>query len=161
MLMVIGAMRYARPLYGQGWIEWFAAAFAMIAVCAGGLALLSRHRPDRALAIERIERRDHETVMYFIAYLAPLLAPDLARETTTAIFTFALITFALIQGDAFHFNPFMRLIGFRCYAARISDAPRLLVSRSFLWQTEEPIEAYAVDQTTLIHVNTPETPTRA
>ena len=159
MLMVIGAMRYTRPLYGQGWIGWIAAAFAMIAICAGALALLSRRRADRALDIERIERRDHETIIYFIAYLAPLFAPDLVRETATAIFTFALITFTVIQADAFHFNPFMRLIGFRCYAARIAGAPRLLISRSFLWQTQEPIPAVAIDPTVLIHVGAAETPT--
>lgn len=81
-----------------------------------------------------VERREHEGLVFLIVYLLPIIQSEsdpFISEPITTIFCLIVIIVAISRSHAFHYNPVMRLFGYRFYTLnKKSNPPVLLISKS-------------------------------
>ena len=89
-----------------------------------------------------IERREHEGLVFLLVYLLPIIRTEsdpLINEPITTIFCLVVVIIAISRSHAFHYNPVMRLFGYRFYTLKSREAPPFLLICKFDWPSNKEL----------------------
>lgn len=120
------------------WIWPLIAATILTLSCEGLLKYAQNEAQEHLLHVKEFTSKDQEVLTFLFIYLLPFVRGSaFANQWLTTVVVFAIIVTAIVQTDAFHFNPVMRcFFGYRFYAVRNGQGlPSLLISKSELRRT--------------------------
>ena len=121
---VLGAMaisQFERGCPWTTWIWWLIAAIFLVFLCRCLLKYSAVTLQDDELTITEFERKDFEILTFLFIYLLPFIRSDhvtLENQWLTAVYVVSVIIVAIVYANAFHFNPVMRLFGYRFYSVK-------------------------------------------
>ena len=131
-------------------------AFILAGSCWGLLKHVERNGEKHLLYIQEFERRDQEMLTFLFIYLLPFVRSEhstFAGDSLMAMYVLVIIVPALAHADAFHFNPVMRLFGFRFYAVKTSNGvSNLLIARRELQRPRREIKTVGLTRTVFLQV---------
>ncbi len=111
---------------------------------------------EHTLYIQTFERKDQEMLAFLFIYLLPFVRQGgitFASEWLTTVFIFTVIILSIAHTEAFHFNPVMRLFGYRFYAIRNKHGiSNLLISRKELRLPDKEVETVGLAQNVYLHI---------
>ena len=144
VLFVIGVNQFER---GKPWvccIIWIALALVSVVFCWGMLKYSVTRARDGSIYIKEFERKDQEMLTFLFIYLLPFLRSEnstFASEWLTSTCCLAIVILAIAHVGAFHFNPIMRLLGYRFYAVKNRHGvSNLLISRKDLQRPDREVK---------------------
>lgn len=140
---VFGAMaisQFERGCPWTTWIWWLAAAISLVFFCRYFLRYSVKTLGEDKLTITEFERNDFETLTFLFIYLLPFIQSDhvtLEIQWMTAVYVITVIIVAIVYANAFHFNPVMRLFGYRFYSVKDGKGvSNLVISKTDLQRHE-------------------------
>lgn len=95
------------------------AALLLVLACLGLLTYARNNLEKFPISIESIKSADQQVLAYIAAYLLPVATKDAELRAVAA--TAALLFFAILFSNTFHFNPVLGLAGFHFYEISASD----------------------------------------
>ena len=141
VFLVVVVNQFERGKPWTSWIGWLITALILVGLCWGLLETVAKRAPRALLDVKEFERKDQEMLTFLFIYLLPFIrsgSSTFASEPFTSIFTLTIIILALAHAGAFHFNPIMRLLGYRFYAFKTPyGVSNLLISRKVLWRPNQ------------------------
>lgn len=156
---VLGAMavsQYERGEPWTSWTGWLAVAFPLVALCWTLLKYAAKKAQKYTLYIQAFERKDQEMLTFLFIYLLPFVRPGgatFASEWITSVYILAIIIPAIVHAGAFHFNPVMRLFGYRFYAVKNKHGvSNLLISKKNLRQPGKEVQTVKLDWNVYLHI---------
>ena len=81
-----------------------------------------------------VERRDYESLVFLLVCLLPIILSDsnpFTSQPITTIFCLIAVTVAISYSHAFHYNPVVRLFGYRFYTLKNKADPSILLISKF------------------------------
>ena len=119
------------------WIWPLIAAFLLAYGCEGLLKYAQDAAQEHRFHVEEFDSKDQEVLTFLFVYLLPFVRGSaFASEWLTTVVALAIIVTAIVQTDAFHFNPVMRFFGYRFYSVKDKQGlPGLLISKTNLRRT--------------------------
>lgn len=103
------------------WIWWIVVALCLVTLCQILLKYAEKNLQTELLYVKEFERKDQEMLAFLFIYLLPFVRSEHAafvNEWLTSVYILMIIVLAIAHAGAFHFNPVMRLLGYRFYAIR-------------------------------------------
>lgn len=156
---VLGTMavnQYERGEPWTSWTCWLAIAFLLVALCWALLKCAAKKAQKHTLFIQAFERKDQEVLTFLFIYLLPFLRPGgstFASECITTVYILVIIILAIAHAGAFHFNPVMRLFGYRFYAVKTKHGvSNLLISREDLRRPGQEVQTVSLDWNVYLQV---------
>lgn len=124
---------------GEPWISyiwWLIVALVLVLFCWGLLRYAANKAEKYEFHIKEIERNDQELLAFLLVYLLPFVTSEnlsFASQILTSVYVFSIIVIAIAYAGAFHFNPVMRMFGYRFYAVKNHyGVSTLLISKTDL-----------------------------
>ena len=112
---------------------WTGLTLFLIGFCLGLLKYAAKNGPESPLYIKEFENKDQEILTYLFIYLLPFIRsenPTFASMWITGIVTLVIIILFIAHVGAFHYNPVMRIFGYRFYAIKNAHGvTNLLISK--------------------------------
>ena len=145
---VLGAVAVSQFEPGESWKSWEWCLVVVLALVLPGLCwpllmYAKKNAPKQLFYIKEFERKDQEMLVFLFIYLLPFIRspnPTFASEPLTSVYVLAIIIIAIAYADAFHFNPVMRVFGYRFYAAKDRyGISNLLISKRDLRRPGEEV----------------------
>ena len=121
---VLGAVAINQFERGESWtkcIWWLTVGFLLVALCWGLLRYAAQNAQKHLFDIKEFERKDQELLAFLFIYLLPFVRSEnttFASQWLTSVYILSIIILAIAHAGAFHFNPVMRLLGYRFYAVK-------------------------------------------
>lgn len=142
----LGAVAISQFTNDQPWIIWGAylvVGLFLIIVCWALLGYAEKNVQKHNFSIEQFDRKDQEMLAFLFIYLFPFLRVEtFAGGWLISVYVLIIVTVAIVYTGAFHFNPVMRLLGYRFYAVKNSrGTSQLLISKKDLRNSETDIQA--------------------
>ena len=148
---VLGTVAINQYERGEPWTTWIVLiviAFLLIGLCHSLLRYARCNAQKHWLYIQEFERKDQEMLAFLFIYLLPLLRSDpstFVNEWLTSIFVLVIVILAIAHAGAFHFNPVMRLLGYRFYAVKNRyGVSNLLISKKDIRQPRNEIQTVSL-----------------
>ncbi|MCY4393081.1 MAG: hypothetical protein OXE43_13695 [Chloroflexi bacterium] len=155
VLVAVAVTEFERGQSWTGWIGWLIAALALAVLCWLVLHYASNSAQHSLIYIKDFESKDQEMIVFLFIYLLPFIRSansTFASEWMTSIYVLGIIVVAIAHGDAFHFNPVMRLFGYRFYSVRNREGlSLLLISRRDLHRNHEEVQAVRLAWNVYLH----------
>ncbi len=132
----------------QTWTSWASYLYLfigliLVAVCWALLSYASKNAQKYPLYIQEFERRDQEVLTFLFIYLLPFIRSSnlvVVDNWLTSLFVLIIIMVSLVYADALHFNPVMRLLGYRFYSVKDKKGiSNILISKKDLRQGREEV----------------------
>ena len=156
---VLGAVAIKQFEHGEpwtSWVGWLAVAFLLVSLCWGMLRYAAKNAQNHLLYIKEFERKDQEMLTFLFIYLLPFIRSGnstFANEWITGAYVLAIIILAIAHAGAFHFNPVMRLLGYRFYSVRDPHGvSNLLISRPDLRRPGAEIQTVRLAWNVHLHI---------
>ena len=156
---VLGAIainQYERGEPWTNWIWWIVIAFLLIGICWGLLRYAERNIQKTSFFIKEFERKDQEMLTFLFIYLLPFLrseASALVNDWLTSIYILVIVILTIAHAGAFHFNPVMRLFGYRFYAVKNSaGVSNLVISKIDLRQPNNEVQTVKLAWNVYLHI---------
>ena len=156
---VLGAVAVTQIERGEpwtNWIWWLVVALLLVSLCSVLLTYAARNAQKCLLSIEEFERRDQEVLTFLFIYLLPFLRseqPALSDRWLTSAYILTIIILAIAHANAFHFNPVMRVVGYRFYAVKNSDGlSNLLISKNDLRRPRIDVQTVRLAWNVYLHM---------
>ena len=102
-------------------VIWIGITLILVGICWVLLIYLAKNGPESQLFIREFESKDQEILTYLFIYLLPFIQsdnPTFANKWITGIVSLAIIILFIAHVGAFHYNPVMRILGYRFYAIK-------------------------------------------
>ena len=155
---VLGAMAVSQCASGKAWttwIWWLVGTLFLLFLCRAMLRYAEKNIQKNTLVIQAFERKDQEALTFLFIYLLPFLRPSgstFASEWLTTGYILVIIILAIAHVGAFHFNPAMRLFGYRFYAVKTKHGVHnLLISKKNLRRPGQEVETVGLDWNVYLH----------
>ena len=153
-VVAINQFEHGRPW--TIWIWWLVIAICLAFLCQYILKRATNSAQRILFYIEEFESKDHEMLTFLFIYLLPLIRSDhstLINDWLTSTFVLAIIVLAVAYTGAFHFNPVMRLFGYRFYAVKDQQGiTKLLISKRNLLQSKKEVKTAMLSWNVLLLV---------
>lgn len=130
---VLAAVAINQFEHGEPWYVWcspLGVAMGLVVLCFRLLTYAENNVETCVISITNFERRDGEVLTFLFIYLLPFLrsqAADFASDWLTSVYILGIIILAIAHAGAFHFNPVMRALGYRFYAAQTDNKLSVLL----------------------------------
>ena len=158
---VLGAVAINQFERGEPWPVWcgpLIVALALMALCFLLLQYAAENAETCVISITSFERRDQEVLTFLFIYLLPFLrsqASSFASDWLTSAYILGIIILAIAHAGAFHFNPVMRALGYRFYAAQTNDKLSvLLISKMNILRPPDEIKTVRLAPNIYLHSGT-------
>lgn len=143
VLGVVAINQFAHDKPWTSWSKWLVGAFLLMTLCWALLRYAKKNAQKHLFCIEEFDRRDQEMLIFLFAYLLPFVRSEtvaFASEWLTSIFILGIIILVIVRIGAFHFNPVMRLLGYRFYAVKNREGiSNLLISKTDLRKSGQEV----------------------
>ena len=140
---VMGVNQFERCKWLFGAI-WMGLTLVLIGICWGLLKYLAKNGSKGPLYIKEFESKDQEILTYLFIYLLPFIQsnnPTFASQWITSICSLAIIIIFIAHVGAFHYNPVMRLFGYRFYAIKNAHGvSNLLISNKNIPRPDKKLQ---------------------
>jgi hypothetical protein len=131
--IVVGVNKLSNQCSFLEWFSWIALAFFLMIVCILMLSLIKQKGEVETKQIKSIKNADQEVVAFLITYLLPLFRESkltFTGDVLTSIVVFAIIFIAVVNSNAYHFNPLLGLFGYHFFEITTEeDMSFILISR--------------------------------
>lgn len=136
VLGVVALNRLEHGLPWREWIGWWIAGILLIVLCWAMLQYAAKNVEMYPIYISEFRRKDAEMLTFLFIYILPFVRTEtvvFSVSSLTTIYILLVIVCAIAYADAFHFNPVMRVLGYRFYAIRNRQGvSQLLISKQQL-----------------------------
>ena len=156
---VLGAVavnQFERGESWTSWLWWVVVAFFLVTLCWILLRYAAKNAEKHSLYIKEFERRDQEILTFLFIYLLPFIRSEntaFANGWLTGLYVLAIITLAIVNAGAFHFNPVMRLLGYRFYAVKNRHGiSNLLISKNDLRRPGKEVQTVGLAWNVYLHI---------
>ena len=156
---VLGAVAINQLECGKpwtNWIWWIVVALFLVALCLGLLKYAKKNTQKHLLYIKEFERRDQEMLTFLFIYLLPFVRSKhstFANEWIMSVYILSIIILAIAHAGAFHFNPVMRLLGYRFYAVKDRHGvSNLLISKTDLRRSGKEVRVVGLDWNVYLYI---------
>jgi len=130
------------------WLTFLCVALLLL---LGSLAILRRVQSQaekHEVHIHELEPRNYEAITFLLAYIFPFIRQDFSGTVgnlATTATIIALLIVVLVHSEAFHFNPLLRLCGYRFYSIKTrSGVFSLIIMRQPLLNCPTTVNAVTV-----------------
>ena len=144
---------------GGPWYAWgvpLSLFVALPAVCWILLTVVGKTAQKRPIRLHSYVQNDREMLTFLFVYLLPFIWADkltFAGAMLTTAYVAFVLTLAIASAGAFHFNPVLRVLGFRFYTVNAHCAtPKLLISKKKLRNAGIEVSAVALTDDTFLLV---------
>ena len=141
----LGAVAIIQFENGQPWTDW--ATCLMIGIllallCQYILRYAAKKAQKHILSITEFDCKDQEMLVFLFVYMLPFLrAETLVSGWIMNLYIMVIIIPAIVFAGAFHFNPVMRLWGYRFYAVKSRrGTTKLLISKKDLRHSGDEVQ---------------------
>ena len=154
---VLGAAAIDQFEHGEPWASWsiclVVIALLLVLACWALLKYAAKNAQRYVFHVKEFVRKDQEMLTFLFIYLLPFLrSGTFASDWLMSIYILGILTLAIAHADAFHFNPVMRLLGFRFYAVKNQEGvTNLLISKKDLRQPNEEIQTVRLAPDVYLH----------
>ena len=155
---VLGAVainQFAHDKPWTSWGKWLVGALLLVILCWTLLRYAKKNAQKHLFYIEGFDRRDQEAIIFLFAYLLPFVRSEnvtFASELLTSIYIMGIIILVIVHAGAFHFNPMMRLLGYRFYAVKNQQGiSNLLISKTDLRRPGEEVRTVRLTPDVYLH----------
>lgn len=101
-----------------------------------------------------IEQSNHESLVFLLICLLPVILSEsntFISEPITTIFCLIAVTVVISHSHAFHYNPVIRLLGYRFYTLKSNEIPPfLMISKMELASSKQGLQAVCISKDVLI-----------
>ena len=155
VLFAVAVSQFERCYPWTSYVWWLGVAFLLVALCWGLLRYMATRGERHVFHIKEFERKDQELLAFLFIYLLPFVRSEnvtFASQWLTSVYILAIIILAIAHAGAFHFNPIMRLFGYRFYAVRNRHGvPTLLISKKNLRRPGEELQTVQLAWDVYLH----------
>ena len=158
---VLGAMalyQFERGEPWTSWICWLVVAVLLMIICWLLLRYMAQNGQKQSFEIREFERKDQELLAFLFIYLLPFVRSEnatFASQWLTSVYILTIIILAIAHAGAFHFNPVMRLFGYRFYAVKNRHGmSNLLISKKDLRRHGEELRTVQLARDVFLHADT-------
>lgn len=105
-------------------VLWIACWFMLWLIC---------FKITRTIPIDNINKKENELLSFLFIFLLPLVRGGeslFGNQLVTTIVCFLIIILAIADIGAYHFNPIIRLWGYRIYSIKVGDSDSILIAKS-------------------------------
>ena len=159
VLVAVAITRLERGESWTIWVQWLGAAVALVVLCHALLVGAGARAQRHIFCIKEFERKDSEVLTFLFIYLLPLIQseqPIFASIRFTSIYVTAILVLVITHVGAFHFNPVMRLLGYRFYAVKNnSGLSNILISRTDFRRSGKEVHTVRLAQNVHLHIGDP------
>ena len=159
---VLGAVavnQFERCEPWTSWIWWIVVALCLVTLCRVLLKYAEKNVQTQLLYVKEFERKDQEMLAFLFIYLLPFVRSEhatFANEWLTSAYILTIIVLAIAHAGAFHFNPVMRLLGYRFYAVRDRHGVcNLLISRKDLQTAAREVRTVGIARNVYLGIGEP------
>lgn len=135
-LLILAANLLVRKASCTLWLTFLLVGLGLILSAILILVLVSLQAEIHRVHVQGVEPRNYEAITFLFAYIFPFIQQDFSGTTANLATTatiFALLIIVLVHSEAFHFNPLLRVLGYRFYAVRtLSGVTSLIILRQAL-----------------------------
>ena len=156
---VLGAVAVSQIERGEpwtSWIWWLVVALLLVSLCWALLTYAAKNAQKHLLYIKEFERKDQEVLTFLFIYLLPFLRSEQPAPTNnvlTSAYILTIIILTIAHANAFHFNPVMRVFGYRFYAVKNNDGlSNLLISKTDLRQPGIDVQTVRLAWNVYLHM---------
>ena len=136
-------------------VIWMGLTAVFIVLCWGLLKYLAKTGSEGPLYIKEFESKDQEILTYLFIYLLPFIQsnnPTFASQWITGICSLAIIIIFIAHVGAFHYNPVMRLFGYRFYAIKNAHGvSNLLISNKDILRPDKRLQTVKLAQNVYLY----------
>ena len=152
-VMGINQFENRKWLYG---VIWIGITLILIGFCWVMLKYLAKNGPESPLFIKEFESKDQEILTYLFIYLLPFIQSDtstFARMWITGIVSLSIIILFIAHVGAFHYNPVMRIFGFRFYAIKNAHGvSNLLISNTDIPRPDKNLQTVRIARNVYLYM---------
>ena len=156
---VLGAVAVNQFAHGKpwtNWSRWLVGALLLVTLCWIMLRYAKKNAQKHLFYIQGFDRRDQEMLIFLFAYLLPFVRSEtvaFASEWFTSIYILGIIILVIAHAGAFHFNPVMRLLGYRFYAVKNREGiSNLLISKTDLRRSGKEVQTVRLAPDVYLHM---------
>lgn len=138
------------------YIWWLVVALLLAIFCLSLLRYAAIKAEKHEFQITEFERKDQELLAFLFIYLLPFVRSEnmtFASHWLTSIYVLTVIIVAIAYVGAFHFNPVMRIFGYRFYAVKNHHGvSALLISKTDLRRPGGKLQTVQLAWDVYLHV---------
>ena len=138
------------------YIWWLVVAFLLVILCRALLRYAAIKAEKFEFQITEFERKDQELLAFLLIYLLPFIRSEnvaFANQLLTSVYVLSIIIIAIAYAGAFHFNPVMRIFGYRFYAVKNRHGvSTLLISKTDLRRPGRKLQTVRLAWDVYLHV---------
>ena len=154
---VLGAVAINQHMNGEPWTHWsiyLIIGLLLILLCYWLLKYAAKKVQKHIVSTEKLDRRDHEMLAFLFIYMLPFLRTEtLVSDWLMVVYILVVVILAIASTDAFHFNPAMRVLGYRFYAIKNRKGiTQLLISNKDLRHSGGEVQAVQLSQDVYLYV---------
>lgn len=151
---IMGVSHFERGNLLSG-VIWTASALVSVVVCWTLLRYVKKKVSYGSIYIKEFERKDQQVLTFLFIYVSPLLKSKdsiFGNSSITSIACWVIIILAIASVNAFHFNPVMRLLGYRFYSVKNRHGvSNLLISKEDLRRPDKEIKTAELARNVYLH----------
>ena len=159
VLGVVAFSQIDQGLPWNQWIRWLVAALLLIALCWLMLQYADKNAELQSLYIQEYQRTDSGMLTFLFIYMLPFVRSEtvvFSVGSLATIYILVVIICAIAYADAFHFNPVMRILGYRFYAIKNrSGISQLLISKKDLRRASIEVQTVRIARNVHLHKRDP------
>ncbi len=151
--VAVGQFEHCEPWTSYIW--WLVVAFLLVVLCWLLLRYAAANLEKHIFHIKEFERKDQELLAFLFIYLLPFIRSEnvtFASQWLTSAYILTIIIIAIAHAGAFHFNPVMRIFGYRFYAVKNGHGvSTLLISKKNLRRPGEKLQTVLLAWDVYLH----------
>ena len=155
VLIAVAINQFERCKPWTSYIWWLVVAFLLVALCWLLLRYVATIAEMHVFHIKEFERKDQELLAFLFIYLLPFVRSEnvtFASQWLTSAYILTIIILAIAHAGAFHFNPVMRVFGYRFYAVKNRyGVTNLLISKKNLRRPGEELQTVRLAWDVYLH----------
>ena len=155
VLLVMAVNQAERCTTWTSWGWWLVPAIFLVVLCWILLRGTEKKAQQHLIYIKEFERKDQEMLTFLFIYLLPFIRSEnltFASEWITSLCVVVIITLTIAHVGAFHFNPIMRLFGYRFYAIKnLHGVSNLLISKKDLRRPDKEVQTVRLAHDVYLH----------
>ena len=152
---VMGIVQFENRKWLCG-VIWIGITLILVGICWVLLIYLAKNGPESLLYIKEFESKDQEILTYLFIYLLPFIQsdnPTFASKWITGIVSLAIIILFIAHVGAFHYNPVMRILGYRFYAIKNAHGvSNLLISNTHIARPDKKLQTVRLAQKVYLYM---------
>ena len=133
VVFIFGISQWERDHSFKCFMLYLAISILMIFGCLGILKLAEKKSPKGSIHIKELEHKGGDILAYLFILLLPFIRSDNSSFGSQALTTIAcilIIILTMADIGVYHFNPSMRIWGYRIYSIKIKDVNGILIAKT-------------------------------